>query len=300
MDNCSITNLNISPNKSKRGRFIIQETEISNDDDKIYINVNNNDNKTIQNEDNNKNIIDTINITTFESSPKLSELIEKEIVIVNPKLKSYRSTNLTKKRRISASFSKFRVNSKDDFSLNNNNKFFVYDLNSKNFCDINEIFKDFENKFIIHNFENKKYLINQKFNDIFIDDKINNNNNELNNKTNNDDNNLDKNNNKNIIKKDFKRIETYQNLNFNKNNILNSYEKKVNNNIYSIINNSYNKNFKKQGTIHVIPKNIFPKFQKIFNSSENFELLQIEKVISFLIESQNFTQCNILNCTFSL
>jgi hypothetical protein len=167
MDNCSITNLNISPNKSKRGRFIIQETEISNDDDKIYINVNNNDNKTIQNEDNNKNIIDTINITTFESSPKLSELIEKEIVIVNPKLKSYRSTNLTKKRRISASFSKFRVNSKEDFSLNNN-KFFVYDLNSKNFCEINEIFKEYENKFIIHNFENKKYLINQKFNNIFV------------------------------------------------------------------------------------------------------------------------------------
>ena len=299
MDNFSITNVNISPNKSKRGRFIIQETEISNDDDKIYINVNNNDNKTIQNEDNNKNIIDTINITTFESSPKLSELIEKEIVIVNPKLKSYRSTNLTKKRRISASFSKFRVNSKEDFSLNNN-KFFVYDLNSKNFCDINEIFKEYENKFIIHNFENKKYLINQKFNNIFVDDEINNNNNELNNETNNDDNNLDKNSNKNIIKKDFKRIETYQNLNFNKNNILNSYEKKVYNNINSIINNSYNKNYKKQGTIHVIPKNIFPKFQKIFNSSENFELLQIEKVISFLIESQNFTQCNILNCTFSL
>ena len=299
MDNFSITNVNISPNKSKRGRFIIQETEISNDDDKINNNINNDDNNKIQNDDNN-NIIDTINITTFESSPKLSELIEKEIVIVNPKLKSYRSTNLTKKRRISASFSKFRVNSKEDFSLNNN-KFFVYDLNSKNFCDINEIFKEFENKFIIHNFENKRYLINQKFNNIFVDDdENNNNNNELNNETNNDDNNLDKNSNKNIIKKDFKRIETYQNLNFNKNNILNSYEKKVYNNINSIINNSYNKNYKKQGTIHVIPKNIFPKFQKIFNSSEKFELLQIENVISFLIESQNFTQCNILNCTFSL
>ena len=168
MDNFSITNVNISPNKSKRGRFIIQETEISNDDDKINNNINNDDNNKIQNDDNN-NIIDTINITTFESSPKLSELIEKEIVIVNPKLKSYRSTNLTKKRRISASFSKFRVNSKEDFSLNNN-KFFVYDLNSKNFCDINDIFKEFENKFIIHNFENKKYSITQKFNDFFIDD----------------------------------------------------------------------------------------------------------------------------------
>ena len=66
----------ISPNKSKRGRFIIQETEISNDDDKINNNINNDDNNKIQNDDNN-NIIDTINITTFESSPKLSELIEK-------------------------------------------------------------------------------------------------------------------------------------------------------------------------------------------------------------------------------
>ena len=209
MDNCSITNLNISPNKSKRGRFIIQETEISNDDDKIYINVNNNDNKTIQNEDNNKNIIDTINITTFESSPKLSELIEKEIVIVNPKLKSYRSTNLTKKRRISASFSKFHVNSKEDYSLDNNNRFLVYDLNSKNFFDINEIFKEFENKFIIHNFENKKYLITKKFNDIYIDDEINSNDNNCEKNINNNDNNLNKNNNKKIIIKDFKRIETY-------------------------------------------------------------------------------------------
>ena len=126
MDNFSITNLNFSPNKSKRGRFIIQETEISNDDDKINNNINND--KEIK-KDNNNNIIDTINITTFESSPKLSELIEKDIEIVNPKLKSYRSTNLTKKRRISASFSKFHVNSKDDFSLNNNNRFLIYDLN---------------------------------------------------------------------------------------------------------------------------------------------------------------------------
>ena len=69
MDNFSITNVNISPNKSKRGRFIIQETEISNDDDKINNNINNDDNNKIQNDDNN-NIIDTINITTFESSPK--------------------------------------------------------------------------------------------------------------------------------------------------------------------------------------------------------------------------------------
>ena len=55
---------------------------------------------------------------------------------------------------------------------------------------------------------------------------------------------MNKNNNKKIIIKDFKRIETYQNLNFNK-NILNSYDKKIyNNNINSIITNSYNKNFK--------------------------------------------------------
>ena len=55
---------------------------------------------------------------------------------------------------------------------------------------------------------------------------------------------MNKNNNKKIIIKDFKRIETYQNLNFNK-NILNSYDKKIyNNNINSIIINIYNKNFK--------------------------------------------------------
>ena len=55
---------------------------------------------------------------------------------------------------------------------------------------------------------------------------------------------MNKNNNKKIIIKDFKRIETYQNLNFNK-NILSSYDKKIyNNNINSIITNSYNKNFK--------------------------------------------------------
>ena len=298
MDNFSISNLNISPNKSKRGRFIIQETEISNDDDKINNNINND--KEIK-KDNNNNIIDTINITTFESSPKLSELIEKDIEIVNPKLKSYRSTNLTKKRRISASFSKFHVNSKEDFSLDNNNRFLVYDLNSKNFFDINEIFKEFENKFIIHNFENKKYSISKKFNDIYIDDEINNNNNNSEKNLNNNENNLNKNNNKKIIIKDFKRIETYQNLNFNK-NILNSYEKKIynNNNINNIITNSYNKNYKKQGTIHLLPKNIFPKFQRFLNSSDKFEILQIEKVISFLIESQNFTKCNIINCTFSL
>ena len=74
---------------------------------------------------------------------------------------------------------------------------------------------------------------------------------------------MNKNNNKKIIIKDFKRIETYQNLNFNK-NILSSYDKKIynNNNINSIITNSYNKNFKKQGTILLLPKNIFPKFQR--------------------------------------
>ena len=146
---------------------------------------------------------------------------------------------------------KFHVNSKDDFSLDNNNRFLVYDLNSKNFFDIIEIFKEFECKFIFHNFENKKYSITKKFNDIYIDDEINSN-----------DNNLNKNNNKKIIIKDFKRIETYQNLNFNK-NILSSYDKKIyNNNINSIITNSYNKNFKKQGTILLLPKNIFPKFQR--------------------------------------
>ena len=146
--------------------------------------------------------------------------------------------------------------------MDNDNRFLVYDLNSKNFFDIIEIFKGFECKFIFHNFENKKYSITKIFNDIYIDDEINNNNNNFEKNLNNNDNNLNKNNNKKIILKDFKRIETYQNLNFNK-NILNSYEKKIyNNNINSIITNSYNNNFKKQGTILLLPKNIFPKFQR--------------------------------------
>ncbi len=41
MDNFYISNLNISPNKSKRGLFIIQETENSNDDDITNNNINN-------------------------------------------------------------------------------------------------------------------------------------------------------------------------------------------------------------------------------------------------------------------
>ena len=106
MDNFSITNVNISPNKSKRGRFIIQETEISNDDDKIYNDLNKDNIKT---NDNNKNIIDTINITTFESSPKLSELIEKDIEIVNPKLKSNRSKKLAKKKKNQCHFQNFML-----------------------------------------------------------------------------------------------------------------------------------------------------------------------------------------------
>ena len=134
MENFSLSKTNVSPNKSKRGRFVIQETEILNDDEKIENN-NNTDNNNIENnifnintdnnsKNNNNNNDININITTFESSPKLSELLVKEIKIVNPKLKTYRSTSLAKKRR-SASFSKFQINSKEIFSLNqNNNKFY--------------------------------------------------------------------------------------------------------------------------------------------------------------------------------
>ena len=53
--------------------------------------------------------------------------------------------------------------------------------------------------------------------------------------------------------------------------------------------------------INIFPKkNLFPHVQKFISINDKNNLLAQERVISLFIESQNFKECVIKDCQFSL
>ena len=200
------------------------------------------------------------------------------------KINSLISTSKISKRRNSCNNSKFKINSKYILQAEKSNKFLVYDLITKKYVDVNKVFKKYNEKFefninIFSRNRNKKRSIHFKK----FYEKIN-----------------------KVKKKDFKRIETvgnlHLNLNINSDSEKNSNLEKIFVPIKTKAKHYSTLTMKEENkNMNIVPKkNLFPVVQKFLSFNDKIDLLAQERVISLYFESQNFKECVIKDCQFSL
>ena len=254
-------------NKNIRGRFIIQEIiEPKEEEEENEI-------------EGIKPIQSHFTLTNLQYKNKIHSFIPKYIIT---------------KRRNSFNNSKFKINSKYILHAEKSNKFLVYDLITKKYVDVNKIFKKYNEKFefnknIFSRNSNKRRSLHfmqfyEKINKVSHTTELS----------------LPL-----VKKKDFKRIETSGNLHLNL-NINSDSEIKTNKKIFVPVKtkakNFSTQNMKLENTnINIFPKkNLFPHVQKFISINDKNNLLAQERVISLFIESQNFKECVIKDCQFSL
>ena len=211
------------------------------------------------------------------------------------KINSLISTSKISKRRNSCNNSKFKINSKYILQAEKSNKFLVYDLITKKYVDVNKVFKKYNEKFEfnINRFSrnrNKKRSIHfkkfyEKINKVTSSTVLN----------------LPL-----VKKKDFKRIETVGNLHLNL-NINSDSEKNTNLEKIFVPIKTKAKHYstltmkEENKNMNIVPKkNLFPVVQKFLSFNDKIDLLAQERVISLYFESQNFKECVIKDCQFSL
>jgi hypothetical protein len=213
----------------------------------------------------------------------------------NNKINSNIPTYIINKRRNSCNNSKFKINSKYILQAEKSNKFLVYDLISKKYVDVNKIFKKYNEKFefnknLFKRSTNKKRSINfvkfyEKINKVASTTELS----------------LPL-----VKKKDFKRIETsvnlHLNLNINSDSEIKTNVKKVFVPVKTKAKHYSTQNMKEENkNVNIYPKkNLFPFVQKFISFNDKNDLLAQERVISLFFESQNFTECVIKDCQFSL
>ena len=255
-----------SGSKNIRGRFVIQEIiEPKDDDDKEE---DNNDIQPSQSQ---------INLTNIPIRNKISKMISKE---------------LFRKRRNSFNNSKFKLNSKKNLGEENNNKFYVYDFLSKTYVDINIVFKKYNEQFEFHKnlFQrNKKKKSSILFTQFYQKREKTQSLTQLN---------------LPIVQKEYKKVETF-NI-FHRSYSINSEKDK---HISFDSNNcTLEKKSKQHSTLNIkkvnmtlfLKKNLFPQFRRNRSINDKSDLLVEERVFSLVIESQNFKECSIKECQFTM
>ena len=255
-----------SGSKNIRGRFVIQEIIEPKDDDDEEEDIN----EILPSQS-------QINLTNIPIRNKISRMISKE---------------LFRKRRNSFNNSKFKLNSKKNLGEENNNKFYVYDFLSKKYVDINVVFRKYNeqfefNKNLFQRNTNKKRSIHftkfyQKREKTQASTQLN----------------------LPIVKKEFKKVETFDI--FHRSYSINSDKDKYispDSNSLQFENKSKQNSTLNIKTINMSlfpKKNLFPQFQRIITINDKSDLLVEERVFSLNIESQNFKECSIKECQFTM
>jgi hypothetical protein len=256
-----------STSKNIRGRFVIQEIIEPKVDEEEEI-------EDIYQPQSSQS---QINLTNIPIKHTISRIISKE---------------LFRKRRNSFNNSKFKLNSKNNLENDNNNKFYVYDFFHKKYVDINIVFKKYNDQFEFHKNlfkrnSNKKRSIHftqfyQKIEKKQTSTQLN----------------------LPIVQKDYKKVEKF-NI-FHRSYSINSEKDKhvsIDTTILSLENtskNSSNLNIKPINTTYFQKKKLFPQFQRIMSINNKSDLLVEERVLSLIIESQNFKECTIKECQFTM
>lgn len=257
-------NINDSGSKNIRGRFVIQEI--------------------IEPKETDEEIIIEEKKLPSQSQFNLNNLVYKDPII---------SRELFRKRRNSFNNSKFKLNSKNSLENEITTKFLVYDFLTKSYVDINRIFHKYNDKFVFHKNlfkrnSNKKRSIHftqfyQKNSKIVPVSQLN----------------------LPLIKNEFKRTETVGNL--HRSLSINSDNEKHGNftkNFIPVVTKAKHNstiNSKNNVNVNIFPKkNLFHQFQRFLSISDKNDILVEQRVFTFAIESQNFKECSIKDCQFSL